>query len=120
VEVAFCAGHSRGDLSRAGIRLAGLDLPDPDNSLQYGSNQFAVAPQRSGTNAAQLSMDPHLPHYGFYRWYEMHLVGPDLNLMGACFFGTPYPSMGRTARSAWCMTVNGPDLGDVFVFDIHP
>jgi acyl-homoserine lactone acylase PvdQ len=50
----------------------------------------------------------------------MHLVGPEVNVMGACFFGSPYVSMGRSAQTAWCMTVNGPDLGDVFTFQINP
>ena len=120
VEIAFCVGHCRGDLARAGIRLAKLDIPSPDDTLSHGSNQFAIAPSRSATGAAMLSMDPHLLLSGFYRWYEMHLVGPNLNVMGASFFGTPYVSMGRTERSAWSMTVNGPDLGDVFAFEIDP
>jgi acyl-homoserine-lactone acylase len=50
----------------------------------------------------------------------MHLVGPEINAMGACFFGSPYVSMGRTAKTAWCMTVNGPDLGDVFTYQVKP
>lgn len=120
VEMAFCVGHARGDLGRAGLRIADLGLPTEEDATWFGSNQFAVSPKRSATGNAQLSMDPHLLLSGFYRWYEMHLVGPDLNVMGACFFGTPYVSMGRTARSAWCMTVNGPDLGDVFAFEIDP
>lgn len=67
-----------------------------------------------------LSMDPHLRLSSFFRWYEMHLVGPEINAMGACFLGSPYVSMGRTEQTAWCMTVNGPDLGDVFTFSVNP
>ena len=40
--------------------------------------------------------------------------------MGACFCGLPFIGMGRSDTSAWCMTVNAPDLGDMFVFDIKP
>ena len=120
IDTLFTVSHCRRDLQEAGIRLSWLgDIPAAD-SLQVGSNQFAVAPGRSANGAAMLSMDPHLPHNDFFRWYEMHLVGPEINVMGACFFGTPYVVMGRTERSAWCMTVNGPDLGDVFAFQVDP
>lgn len=120
VDVLFSVSDCRNDLTRAGVKLAGLDRLSIQREQTYGSNQFAISPKLSSTGTAQLSMDPHLPLSGFYRWYEMHLVGPEINVMGACFFGTPYVSMGRSANTAWCMTVNGPDLGDVFAFDIHP
>ncbi|MGE0534188.1 MAG: penicillin acylase family protein [Pirellulales bacterium] len=118
VEVQFGVSDCQGDLRKAGVRVAALsDVPDR-HELAYGSNQFAVSPRRSATGTAQLSMDPHLPLSGFFRWYEMHLVSPQVNVMGCCFFGSPYISMGRTPSTAWCMTVNAPDLGDVFAFDI--
>ncbi len=120
VDALFCVSHCRDDLATVGIKIGALEaLPNP-REITFGSNQFAIAPGRSATGAALLSMDPHLPHSGFFRWYEMHLVGPGINVMGACFYGSPYVSMGRTPHSAWCMTVNAPDLGDVFVFDINP
>ena len=120
VDLIFSASHCQNDLTRAGIRIGSrLELPRMD-AASFGSNQFAVAPSRSANGSAMLSMDPHLPHIGFYRWYEMHLVGPDVNVMGACFYGLPFIGMGRTERSAWCMTVNGPDLGAVFTFERDP
>ncbi len=100
--------------------LRGLDASLGEADFDFGSNQFAVAPARSASGACMLSMDPHLRHSGFFRWYEMHLVGPEINAMGACFFGNPYVTMGRTEQTAWCMTVNGPDLGDVFALKINP
>lgn len=120
VDTMFCVSHCRDDLEKAGLKLAALDAMLADRDVAFGSNQFAIAPHRSATGAALLSMDPHLPHSGFFRWYEMHLVGPEVNVLGACFFGSPYVSMGRTEHSAWCMTVNAPDLGDVFEFEINP
>lgn len=138
-ELMFTVSHCREDLSRAKITIP-VTGSDPrlrssgrtwidveritaaahDRPELFGSNQFAVSPGRSTTGSALLSMDPHLPLSGFYRWYEMHLVGPDINMMGACFFGSPYVTMGRTDRCAWCMTVNSPDLGDVFALTINP
>lgn len=120
VDVLFSVSDCRNDLKKAGVQLAYLDRLPNENDQAYGSNQFAVSPHRSSTGKTQLSMDPHLLHSGFYRWYEMHLIGPKVNVMGACFFGSPYVSMGRSPTTAWCMTVNGPDLGDVFGFEINP
>jgi acyl-homoserine lactone acylase PvdQ len=138
-ELMFTISHCREDMRRANITASPLSagtsqganpqwwvdldrvrMADHRQSAQFGSNQFAIAPKRSTAGAALLSMDPHLPLSGFFRWYEMHLVGPGINMMGACFFGSPYVTMGRNEHSAWCMTVNAPDLGDVFGFTINP
>lgn len=119
VDTMFSFRDCRSDLEAAGIKLA-MSWPLPTAARDLGSNQFAVSPQRSGSGACLLSMDPHLPLNSFFRWYEMHLVGPEINAMGACFCGSPYVSMGRTLQTAWCMTVNDPDLGDVFAFQLHP
>ncbi len=120
IDTVFSIRNCQGDLAKAGIQLGwNGPLPGTDDEV-FGSNQFAISPQRTGTGNAMLSMDPHLPLSGFFRWYEMHLIGPETNVMGACLIGMPDVSMGRTARTAWCMTVNGPDLGDVFAFKINP
>lgn len=138
-ELMFTVSHCREDLRRANVSIPGvaaasaipsadrwwIDLDQVpmaahDEPSLYGSNQFAISPKRTTTGSAILSMDPHLPLSGFFRWYEMHLVGPEINMMGACFFGSPYVTMGRTDRCAWCMTVNSPDLGDVFAFRVNP
>jgi len=114
----FAVEHCMEDLHRNGIKLA--DRPIQAVQRNWGSNQFAIAPQRSATGACLLSMDPHLPHSGFFRWHEMHLVGPHVNAMGASLVGLPFIGMGRTETTAWCMTVNSPDLGDVFQLELDP
>ena len=119
IDTIFALSHCRNDLLAAGVKLT-QKIPEANVGEMFGSNQFAVSPKRSATGACMLSMDPHLRLSSFYRWYEMHLVGPEVNAMGACFFGSPYVSMGRTEQTAWCMTVNGPDLGDVFTFAVNP
>ena len=121
-DMQFTLAHCFNDLNRAGVKFNAAEVTAVlgDRRTVFGSNQFAISPQRSATGAAQLSMDPHLPFIGFHHWYEQHLIGPEFNVMGACFCGLPYISMGRSETGAWCMTVNAPDLGDVFVFDINP
>ena len=119
IDTMFALGNCRNDLIAGGIKLS-HNLPVANLGAEFGSNQFAVSPKRSASGACMLSMDPHLRLSSFFRWYEMHLVGPEINAMGACFLGSPYVSMGRTEKTAWCMTVNGPDLGDVFTFSVNP
>ncbi len=119
IDTMFALSHCRNDLIAGGIKLS-QNLPAANLGAEFGSNQFAVSPTRSASGACMLSMDPHLRLSSFFRWYEMHLVGPEINAMGACFLGSPYVSMGRTEQTAWCMTVNGPDLGDVFTFSVNP
>ncbi len=119
IDTMFALSHCRNDLVASGVKLA-QNLPVANLGAEFGSNQFAVSPKRSASGACMLSMDPHLRLSSFFRWYEMHLVGPEINAMGACFLGSPYVSMGRTEQTAWCMTVNGPDLGDVFRFAVSP
>ncbi len=121
-DMQFTLSHCFNDLNLAGIKFNAAEVTGVvgDHRAVLGSNQFAISPQRSATGAAQLSMDPHLPFNGFHHWYEQHLIGPEFNVMGACFCGLPYISMGRSETGAWSMTVNAPDLGDMFVFDIKP
>ncbi len=116
----FTLPHCERDLRTAGIeyiRLAGMEA---GARAPMASNQFAVGPNRSETGAAMLSMDPHLALHGWTRFYEVHLSGPDLNVMGATFLGLPYVGMGHNGRVAWSMTVNSPDLGDVFALELNP
>ncbi len=119
IDTMFALSYCRSDLVSGGVKLS-QNIPAANLGSEFGSNQFAVTPKRSASGACMLSMDPHLRLSSFFRWYEMHLVGPEVNAMGACFFGSPYVSMGRTEQTAWCMTVNGPDLGDVFTFQVNP
>lgn len=119
IDTMFALSYCRNDLVSGGVKLS-QNIPAANLGSEFGSNQFAISPKRSASGACMLSMDPHLRLSSFFRWYEMHLVGPAVNAMGACFFGSPYVSMGRTEQTAWCMTVNGPDLGDVFTFQVNP
>lgn len=85
-----------------------------------GSNQFAVAPQRSATGAPILSMDPHLPWNGPVTWYEYAIYTPEVTLRGITLPGLPAPVMGHNEKVAWCMTNNDPDLYDFFIVKPNP
>jgi acyl-homoserine-lactone acylase len=83
--------------------------------LQAGSNAFVVAPEKTDTgDGVIVSLDPHLPFAGFYRWYEARLSGGDFNIHGVTFVGLPYIVMGCNGHLAWANTVNNPDLSDLY------
>ena len=80
-----------------------------------GSNQWALAPSKTKSGNSMLFANPHQPWYGPGQWYEAHSrSGEGLNFSGACFFGSPFPSMGHNEHLGWTHTVNDPDLADVY------
>jgi acyl-homoserine-lactone acylase len=80
-----------------------------------GSNMWAVRPEKSATGKALLFINPHQPFFGPGQWYEGHLVsGEGWNLSGACFFGSPHPTIGYNGYLAWSHTVNSPDIVDTY------
>jgi acyl-homoserine lactone acylase PvdQ len=84
-------------------------------SDHVGSNMWAVSPRKSASGHALLFINPHQPFFGPGQWYEGHLVsGEGWNLLGACFFGSPFPTLGYNGHVAWSHTVNNPDIVDLY------
>jgi acyl-homoserine lactone acylase PvdQ len=80
-----------------------------------GSNMWAVRPHKSASGNALMFINPHQPFFGPGQWYEGHLVsGEGWNLLGACFFGSPFPALGYNGHVAWSHTVNNPDIVDLY------
>lgn len=80
-----------------------------------GSNMWAIRPEKSATGKAMLFINPHQPFFGPGQWYEGHVVSEEgWNLLGAGFFGSPFPSIGYNGHVAWSHTVNNPDIVDTF------
>ncbi|MEM1658302.1 MAG: penicillin acylase family protein [Candidatus Jordarchaeales archaeon] len=86
-----------------------------------GSNQWAVNGSRTSTGFPMYGMNPHLPWDGVLQWYQAHLMAPahdglpELNVMGAIFYGLPFIGMGHNRYIAWSETVNQVDVGDVWI-----
>jgi acyl-homoserine-lactone acylase len=96
-----------GDLRRGGI--------EPGfKPAQRGSNQFAIAPQRSAEKAAILAIDPHLSWDGPSRFFEFRIHAGELQGSGTSLAGAPYLGNGHTRTLAWAMTTGGPDTADVY------
>jgi acyl-homoserine-lactone acylase len=80
-----------------------------------GSNTWAIGPPLSASGNAMLIINPHLA-WGetFYRYMEVHLVGPDYDLYGSPQIGFPVPVVGFNRRTGWGRTVNVIDTVDFY------
>jgi acyl-homoserine lactone acylase PvdQ len=84
-------------------------------SEHVGSNMWAIRPEKSASGKALMFINPHQPFFGPGQWYEGHVVsGEGWNLLGACFFGSPFPTIGYNGHVAWSHTVNNPDVVDLY------
>lgn len=105
------------DATRALVaaRAAAEDHEDELLAAHVGSNMWSVAPAKSASGRALVFINPHQPFFGPGQWYEGHLQSDEgWNLLGACFFGAPFPTLGHNDRLAWSHTVNEPDIADVY------
>ena len=85
-----------------------------------GSNAWAIGPTKTANNTAMLMINPHQPWHGWGQFYEAHLHSDEtIRFSGACFFGTPFPTIGHNEHLGWTYTVNAPDNADAWkvVFD---
>jgi penicillin G amidase len=84
-----------------------------------GSNNWAVAPQRTVSGGALLSGDPHLDLSLPSIWYEAHLVVKDsLDVYGVTFPGAPTIVIGFNQKVAWTFTNTGGDVADYFLEEV--
>ncbi|MCA9215533.1 MAG: penicillin acylase family protein [Planctomycetales bacterium] len=81
-----------------------------------GSNAWAIGPSKTANNSSMLLINPHQPWYGWGQFYEAHLHSDEtIRFSGACFFGTPIPTIGHNEHLGWTYTVNEPDNADAWV-----
>ncbi|MFQ6097339.1 MAG: penicillin acylase family protein [Armatimonadota bacterium] len=85
-----------------------------------GSNNWVIAPAKSGTGHAMLANDPHLTLTVPPVWYEVDLKGGGFNVAGVSIPGCPGVAIGHNDRIAWGCTNVGPDVLDVFVSEADP
>ncbi len=95
--------------------LASAERDRQSMAQHVGSNMWAIRPEKSASGKALLFINPHQPFFGPGQWYEGHLVsGEGWDLVGASFFGSPFPTIGHNAYLAWSHTVNNPDVVDTY------
>jgi acyl-homoserine lactone acylase PvdQ len=90
-------------------------------SVRYGSNVLAVSPRRSAEGETMLVSNSHQPWTGPVAWYEAHVTSDEgWDMTGALFPGMPMLALGHNRALAWSLTVNDPDLIDVYELEIDP
>lgn len=85
-----------------------------------GSNNWAVAPERSATGSALLANDPHLALNLPALWYQMRLASPSFNVHGVSLLGVPLVVLGFNENIAWGFTNVGADVVDFYVEELDP
>jgi len=103
------AGQALSDLGRR--------FPRPP---AFGSNQWAVSPERSAEGCVITCIDPHVGFFGEFRWYEAHVHGGKFNCYGFAPLGTPAFGLGHNDYCSWACTTGGPDTADVYEEEINP
>src|SRR3990170_3700551 len=88
--------------------------------LGGGSNNWAVDGQKSTTGKPLLASDPHLPAQLPNIWYEVHIQGGDLDVIGATIPGLPGVAIGHNRRIAWGVTASMGDQQDLYIERLNP
>ena len=102
------------DLERGAGAVAERVDPDRDQ-FSAGSNTWTIGPAHSASGHAMLLINPHLAWGNtFYRYMEVHLVGPGYDLYGAPQVGFPVAVVGFNRHAGWGRTVNTIDTVDFF------
>ncbi len=109
----LASGYSMhlGQVRNAGLQHMGLPSNAPTD--RDGSNMWAIAPSRSASGSALLFINPHIP---LTEVYEGHLHSDSgWHVSGSCAYGWGiHPILGHTDHVAWTLTVNYPDVVDVY------
>ncbi len=84
-------------------------------SIDWGSNAFAVAPSRSADRHTRLIVNSHQPWAGPVAWYEAGVESDTgWRMHGGLFPGSPFPVLGTNGVLGFAATVNLPDLADLY------
>ncbi|MFN2392393.1 MAG: penicillin acylase family protein, partial [Pyrinomonadaceae bacterium] len=90
--------------------------PTPGESVEEGSNMWAISPQKSASGHAMLFINPHVGFFGGGQRYEAHLHSKQgLNISGFAMLGSPYIWSGHNEFLGWSHTNTGADSTDVFI-----
>jgi acyl-homoserine-lactone acylase len=99
------------------FKRVGVSVAQSEEHPEFaaGSNTWTIGPSHSASGNAMLLINPHLAWGNtFYRYMEMHLVGPQYDLYGAPQVGFPVPVVGFNRHAGWGRTVNTIDTVDFF------
>lgn len=90
-------------------------LPKEESKIEgVGSNNWAVAAEKSITGYPILANDPHLELTLPSIWYQVQLHSPDLNVYGVSLPGIPSVIIGFNQNVAWGVTNVDADVFDLY------
>jgi penicillin amidase len=100
-------------LNEEEIKVSRADVTDHRGNR--GSSAWAIAPSKSANGHAMLFLNPHDFYFGTFTPYEVHLHSDQgWNISGDIAFGEVVPDIGFNENLGWSMTVNVPDVADVY------
>jgi acyl-homoserine lactone acylase PvdQ len=87
----------------------------------FGSNQWALAPNRSANGRTLHVEHTHMPWANRFQNYEAHLITPGkLDAAGISWFGSPVFLDGFNDKITWSATWNTPNMSDVYEEKVNP
>ncbi len=89
----------------------------PKTPEGIGSNNWAVAAEKTLNGKPILCNDPHLPLSVPSIWYELQMNTPKLNVYGVSLPGSPGIIIGFNENIAWGLTNVGQDVADWYTMD---
>ena len=94
--------------------VGGGDLQQVPRWGETGSNTYAVGPSRSASGNAMLVMNPHLPWFDEWLFYEGHFNAPGIHMYGATLVGLPTLGIAFNEHLGWSHTNNTIDNADLY------
>jgi len=92
--------------------IGGGDLQSVPAWEERGSNTYAIGPSRSASGNAMLVMNPHLPWFDEWLFYEGHFNAPGVHTYGATLVGLPTLGIAFNEHLGWSHTNNTIDNAD--------
>ncbi|HWK68574.1 MAG TPA: penicillin acylase family protein [Rhizobiaceae bacterium] len=89
-------------------------------SETQGSNNWAIAPERTATGRPIMASDPHRTHAVPALRYLVHLTMPGFDAIGAGEPCVPGITIGHNERIAFSVTISGADQEDVYFYETRP
>ncbi len=89
--------------------------------LPVGSNAFAINRRKSSDGATRIIINSHQPLTGPVAWYEAHVKSDEgWDMHGGVFPGMPFIAKGFNPDIGYGVTVNKPDLVDIYQLRLNP
>jgi len=89
--------------------------------LPVGSNAYAINAAKSSDGATRIMINSHQPLNGPVAWYEAHVKSDEgWDMHGGVFPGMPFIAKGFNPDIGYGVTVNKPDLVDVYKLTLNP